>query len=94
LRFSAATAVELTEAYVATGRRAMEYEEPIRDMIIASNVYDTAKPGDAGNPGRFGFADISGLPQSEIDFPEVDFPEIEFPENMMKARALVSELVA
>ena len=35
----------------------MEYEEPIRDMILA-------------HPGRFGFEDISGLPWTEIDFPE------------------------
>jgi choline kinase len=45
------------EDYVATGRRAMEYEEPIRDMIQSSP------------PGRFGFEDISGLPWTEIDFP-------------------------
>jgi choline kinase len=36
----------------------MEYEEPIRDMIMAS-------PAE-----RFGFEDISGLPWIEIDFPE------------------------
>jgi choline kinase len=36
----------------------MEYEEPIRDMIIASAA------------DRFGFEDISGLPWTEIDFPE------------------------
>jgi len=97
-RFSAATAVELAdraEDYVVTGRRAKEYEEPIRDMIIASNAYDTAKPGDtansgdagnpdnAGAPDRFGFEDISGLPWTEIDFPE----------DVLKARALLSELV-
>jgi len=60
-RFSVAAAEELagrTEDYVATGRRTMEYEEPIRDMIIAS-VAD-----------RFGFEDITGLPWTEIDFPE------------------------
>ncbi len=91
-RFSAATAAELAdraEDYVVTGRRAMEYEEPIRDMIIASNLMDAgkpgdaARPGDAGNPGRFGFEDISGLPWTEIDFRE----------DVVKARALVSELV-
>jgi choline kinase len=74
-RFSAATAAELadrTEEYVASGRRAKEHEEPIRDMIIASN------------PDRFGFEDISGLPWTEIDFPE----------DVVKARALFSELVA
>jgi choline kinase len=60
-RFSASAAVELAgraEDYVATGRRMMEYEEPIRDMIIASAA------------DRFGFEDISGLPWTEIDFPE------------------------
>lgn len=60
-RFSTAAAEELAnraEDYVATGRRIMEYEEPIRDMIIAS-------PTD-----RFGFEDITGLPWTEIDFPE------------------------
>ncbi len=46
------------EVYVTSGRTGMEYEEPIRDMILASP------------PGRFGFEDISGLPWTEIDFPE------------------------
>ena len=36
----------------------MEYEEPIRDMIL-----DAA-------PDRFGFEDITGLPWTEIDFAE------------------------
>ncbi|MGD0104785.1 MAG: phosphocholine cytidylyltransferase family protein [Rhodopila sp.] len=60
-RFSTAAAAELAdraEDYVATGRRMMEYEEPIRDMIIASAE------------DRFGFEDITGLPWTEIDFPE------------------------
>ncbi len=60
-RFSPDTAGELAdrvEDYVATGRRSMEYEEPIRDMIQASD------------PHRFGFEDISSLPWTEIDFPE------------------------
>ena len=60
-RFSAAMATELagrSEDYVAAGRRMMEYEEPIRDMIIASAA------------DRFGYEDISGLPWTEIDFPE------------------------
>ena len=73
-RFSAATAVELADRskqYVASGRRALEYEEPIRDMIIA------------GDPDRFGFEDISGLPWTEIDFPE----------DVAKAHALFPELV-
>jgi len=60
-RFTPGVAEELAtrvEDYVATGRRMMEYEEPIRDMIMSS-------PGD-----RFGFEDISGMPWTEIDFPE------------------------
>jgi choline kinase len=60
-RFSASAAEELAgraEDYVVTGRRMMEYEEPIRDMIIASAA------------DRVGFEDISGLPWTEIDFPE------------------------
>jgi choline kinase len=60
-RFAPDAADELAarcEDYVATGRRAMEYEEPIRDMIQSSP------------PGRFGFEDISGLPWTEIDFPD------------------------
>jgi choline kinase len=73
-RFSASAAEELAgraENYVVTGRRMMEYEEPIRDMIIASAA------------DRFGFEDISGLPWTEIDFPE----------DVVKARALLPELV-
>lgn len=60
-RFSPPVANELAgrvEDYVTAGRRMMEYEEPIRDMIIA----DAA--------GHFGFEDITGLPWTEIDFPE------------------------
>jgi choline kinase len=60
-RFAPDAAAELAgrvEAY-ATGEGAtMEYEEPIRDMMLASPA------------GRFGFEDISGLPWTEIDFPE------------------------
>ncbi len=60
-RFSPATACELAdraESYVSSGRRSQEYEEPIRDMIQASD------------PHRFGFEDITSLPWTEIDFPE------------------------
>jgi choline kinase len=73
-RFAPDIAEELAgrvEHYVASGRRTMEYEEPIRDMIMAS-------PAE-----RFGFEDISGLPWIEIDFPddvvkaEALLPEIE-----------------
>ena len=60
-RFTPRTAAELAEraeAYVISGRRAMEYEEPIRDMLMQSA------------PERFGFEDVTGLPWTEIDFPE------------------------
>ncbi len=60
-RLAAAVAKELAGragGYVATGRRSMEYEEPIRDMIQSSP------------PDTFGFEDITGLPWTEIDFPE------------------------
>jgi choline kinase len=60
-RFTPEAAAELAErakAYVELGQTSLEYEEPIRDMILA------------GPPERFGFEDISGLPWTEIDFPE------------------------
>ncbi len=60
-RLTPATAAELADRvddYVTSGRRGVEYEEPIRDMILASA------------PERFGFEDISGLPWTEIDFPQ------------------------
>ena len=60
-RFTPQTAAELadrTNDYVTTGRRGLEYEEPIRDMLMQSA------------PDRFGFEDITGLPWTEIDFPE------------------------
>ncbi|HEY0206945.1 MAG TPA: phosphocholine cytidylyltransferase family protein [Acetobacteraceae bacterium] len=60
-RFAPDAAADLaarTEDYVANGRRALEYEEPIRDMMQAAP------------PGLFGFEDITGLPWTEIDFPE------------------------
>jgi choline kinase len=60
-RFSPEVAAELAdrlETYIAEGRTDMEYEEPIRDMVLA-------------RAGRgFGFEDITGLPWIEIDFPE------------------------
>ncbi len=58
-RLSADTAAELAGRagdYVSSGRRHMEYEEPLRDMILA-------------HADRFGFEDITGLPWTEIDFP-------------------------
>jgi len=74
-RFTPEAAAELAQRaddYVTHGRRMMEYEEPIRDMIMASEA------------GRFGFEDISGLPWTEIDFPE----------DIVKARAILPDLVA
>jgi len=43
--------------YVTSGRHDQEYEEPLRDLILASA------------PGIFGYEDITGLPWAEIDFP-------------------------
>jgi choline kinase len=60
-RFTAATAAALAERiddYVETGRTSDEYEEAIRDLILA-------------RPDQFGYEDISDLPWTEIDF-EVD----------------------
>lgn len=60
-RFSPRVAQELAGRvadYVGGGRRLMEYEEPIRDMILAADR------------GTFGFEDITGLPWTEIDFPD------------------------
>jgi choline kinase len=60
-RFSPAVAAELAdrvEGYVDAGRTDLEYEEAIRDMILAHKGRD------------FGFEDITGLPWIEIDFPE------------------------
>src|SRR4051812_2505180 len=60
-RFAPATARALAEragAYVADGRASLEYEEPIRDLIL-----DDAR-------GSFGFEEVTGLPWTEIDFPE------------------------
>jgi choline kinase len=59
-RFSPAVAAELAdrvEEYIAEGRTQVEYEEPIRDVLLARKG--------AG----FGYEDISGLPWIEIDFP-------------------------
>ena len=59
-RFSAATAADLAERcafHVAAGRTGLEYEEAIRDLILAA-------------PERFGAADVTALPWIEIDFEE------------------------
>ena len=60
-RFDPDCAAELArraKGHVAAGRTQLEYEEPIREMILSSW------------PERFGYEDISGLPWTEIDFPE------------------------
>jgi len=59
-RFTPAVAADLgrrAALYVQDGRRHMEYEEPIRDMVQA-------------DPALFGFEEITGMPWTEIDFPE------------------------
>jgi choline kinase len=59
-RFSPAIAAELADRvaeYIAAGRIQVEYEEPIRDMVVAREG------------ACFGYEDISGLPWIEIDFP-------------------------
>jgi choline kinase len=60
-RFAPEIAAELAdrvESYVTAGQTDLEYEEAVRDMVLAH-----------GGRG-FGFEDISGLPWIEIDFPE------------------------
>jgi choline kinase len=57
-RFSPAMAIRLAERcdhYVQAGRGDLEYEEAIRDLILA-------------DPTRFGAADVTDLPWTEIDF--------------------------
>ncbi|MBI0539418.1 phosphocholine cytidylyltransferase family protein [Roseomonas sp. KE2513] len=59
-RFSAATASALADrcaSYVGQGRTELEYEEAIRDLILAE-------------PDRFRAADVTSLPWVEIDFPD------------------------
>lgn len=60
-RLTPSIAAELaarTAAYVAEGRAQFEYEEPLRDMVLAAS------------PDTFGYAEVSGLPWTEIDFAE------------------------
>ncbi len=52
----AATLLAGAEAYVTSNRHDQEYEEPLRDLILASAA------------DVFGYEDITGLPWSEIDF--------------------------
>jgi choline kinase len=59
-RFSpdlAAALAARAETYATGGRGALEYEEAIRDLLLAE-------------PDRFAAEDISDLPWTEIDFPE------------------------
>jgi choline kinase len=46
------------DAYVREGRTQFEYEEPMRDMVLAAP------------PDTFGYAEVTGLPWTEIDFAE------------------------
>ncbi len=58
-RFSPAIAAMLAdraEAYTADKRAALEYEEAIRDLLLAE-------------PARFSAEDVTDLPWTEIDFP-------------------------
>jgi choline kinase len=59
-KFSAVIATELAtraRGYVDGGRRGDEYEEAIRDMVLADATL-------------FGWVDVTDLPWTEIDFPE------------------------
>lgn len=59
-RFSGATAAAMADrcdAYVEAGETRVEYEEAIRDLMLAE-------------PDRFGAVDVSDLPWTEIDFEE------------------------
>ncbi len=58
-RFAPKVASELADrarGYVNAGKSQLEYEEAIRDMILAAS------------PGTFGYEDVSDLPWIEIDF--------------------------
>lgn len=55
---TAARIVPAIERYLVAGRTEVIYEEPLRDVILASP------------PDTFGVEDISGLPWIEIDFPD------------------------
>jgi choline kinase len=59
-KFSPAMAAALADrcdAYVAAGLTSVEYEEAIRDLILAQ-------------PQSFTYVDVTDLPWTEIDFPE------------------------
>ncbi|HWK35231.1 phosphocholine cytidylyltransferase family protein [Sphingomonas sp.] len=53
----AAALADICEAYMAAGRGDLEYEEAIRDLILA-------------DPAAFVAVDVTDLPWTEIDFPE------------------------
>jgi choline kinase len=58
-KFSPAMATALAdacEAYISAGRIDVEYEEAIRDLMLAQ-------------PRRFAYVDVTDLPWTEIDFP-------------------------
>ncbi len=50
--------VPATRGYLERGARRELYDEALRDLVLADP------------PGSFGFADVTGLPWIEIDFPE------------------------
>jgi choline kinase len=59
-KFGPAMAARLADAcdrYVAAGRTDVEYEEAIRDLMLA-------------DPAGFSYVDVTDLPWTEIDFPE------------------------
>ena len=53
----AAKLADACDRYVAAGRTDVEYEEAIRDLLLAE-------------PARFTAVDVTDLPWTEIDFPE------------------------
>lgn len=60
-RLTPAVAAELAaraDGYVRDGCVEFEYEEPMRDMVLAAS------------PDTFGYAEVTGLPWTEIDFAE------------------------
>ena len=78
-RFSGAVARDLAKrcaSYVAQGLVKTEYEEAIRDLILA-------------DPERFAAEDVSDLPWTEIDFPEdvVKARDVVLPQLKDTARA-------
>jgi choline kinase len=53
----ASALADVCEGYVARGQTDLEYEEAIRDLMLAQ-------------PDRFTYVDVTDLPWTEIDFPE------------------------